>query len=232
MSVFESVTPSPLYQQVAGRIREAIVGGRFGPGDALPGERDLAEAFGVSRASVREALRQLEAQGLVAGGRTAQGRTVARTNRAALTQAVSDSMALEQVSLGDLIELRCAVEGQALRLAAEVATPDDLREAWQTVEEMHRSHHDAAAYDLLDVAFHAALVRASGNQAMHAVMQACRDAQTRYLAEALERVADLTTTLARLTAEHEAIIRAVEAGRGDHAATLTEQHIRGFYDWQ
>ena len=229
MSVFESVAPSPLYQQVAGRIREAIVDGRFGPGDALPGERELAETFGVSRASVREAMRQLEAQGLVAGGRTAQGRTVARTNRKALTQALTDSMALQQVPLTDLVELRCAVEGQAMRLAAAMPVLTALEEADAALATMRRSHDDAIAYDLADVAFHTALVRASGNQAMHAVMQACRDAQTHYLADALATVEDLGGTLSRLTEEHEAILRAVDQGRGDDAAALTEMHIRGFY---
>lgn len=232
MNVFEQVAPSPLYQQVAERIREAIVDGRFGPGDALPGERDLAEAFGVSRASVREALRQLEAQGLVAGGRTAQGRTVALTNAAALTQAFSDSIALQQVGLEDLVELRCAVEGQALRLAAgpgTAATAASLAEAGEVVAQMYRCHHDAEAYDRADVAFHAALVAASGNQAMVAVMQSCRDAQARHLADALAEVEDLPLTLGQLTAEHEAILTAVTEGRAEDAATLVAAHIRGFY---
>jgi GntR family transcriptional regulator, transcriptional repressor for pyruvate dehydrogenase complex len=55
----------PIYLQVADRIREAIIAGTLAPGDALPTERELAESFQVSRASVREALRALQAQGLV-----------------------------------------------------------------------------------------------------------------------------------------------------------------------
>ena len=68
MRIFDEVSRSPLYLQVAGSIREAIIAGDLGPGDALPTERELSESFGVSRASVREALRALQAQGLVSAG--------------------------------------------------------------------------------------------------------------------------------------------------------------------
>ena len=75
---FRGVVRTPVYMQVAAQIREAILDGRFGPGDSLPTERDLSTQFGVSRASVREALRALQAQGLI----TAEGRTTRTTARA------------------------------------------------------------------------------------------------------------------------------------------------------
>ena len=76
---FEEVDRKPLYLQVAEQIREAILRGDLAPGARLPTERELGGTFGVSRASVREALRSLQAHGLISGaGRIAPSRTVVR----------------------------------------------------------------------------------------------------------------------------------------------------------
>jgi DNA-binding FadR family transcriptional regulator len=84
-------------------------------------------------------------------------------------------------------------------------------------------------FDEADVRFHVALARASGNEAMHVVMQALRGAAARHLLEALRSLSDPRRTLRRLTREHEAILAAVAGGDGERAATLVDEHIRGFY---
>ncbi|HST38442.1 MAG TPA: winged helix-turn-helix domain-containing protein, partial [Conexibacter sp.] len=61
---FSEVVRNPAYEQVAHQLREAILDGGFAPGDELPAERELCAQFGVSRTTVREALRALQAQGL------------------------------------------------------------------------------------------------------------------------------------------------------------------------
>src|SRR2546430_12676760 len=68
---FHSVSRPSIYMDVAGQIRRAILEGTMSSGERLPPERELARQFGVSRATVREALRHLQAQGLLA----ARGRT-------------------------------------------------------------------------------------------------------------------------------------------------------------
>lgn len=72
-------------------------------------------------------------------------------------------------------------------------------------------------------------MRASGNEAMHLVMLALRDAVARYLLAALRASDDPRSIVRRLVREHEAVLAAVEAGDGDRAAKLVEAHIRGFY---
>ena len=100
---------APLREQVADYLREAIADQRFKPGERLV-ERDLCELLGVSRTTVREALRQLEAEGLVEND-PQHGPTVAR---------VTPEAALE------IYQLRAAIEGLASRLAALRATPEEL----------------------------------------------------------------------------------------------------------
>src|SRR5215510_2932303 len=105
---FQSVSRSSVTMEVAAQIRAAILEGAMASGHRLPPERELARQFGVSRASVREALRHLQAQGLLAArGRTspleaAGPEDAARRFQEALTHVVQ----LHEVSLPDLVELR------------------------------------------------------------------------------------------------------------------------------
>lgn len=74
---FEPVVRQPVYEQVAGQLREAILDGSLAPGTPLPSERELCERFAVGRTTIREALRSLQAQGLtVAAGPTVPLRVV------------------------------------------------------------------------------------------------------------------------------------------------------------
>jgi DNA-binding FadR family transcriptional regulator len=94
---------------------------------------------------------------------------------------------------------------------------------------MRAAGADVAAFDAADMRFHIALAGASGNDAMHLVMRALRDAAAGYLLAALETQRDPWRMIRRLTAEHEQIVAAIESGDGDRAAGLVESHIRGFY---
>lgn len=227
---FGEVETNPLYRQVAANIRQAILRGEVLAGDMLPTERELSETFGVSRASIREALRELEAQGLITSARTAQARKVASGERVdAVRNALANLLALQQVSLAHLVDLRCAIEGAALRLAAATPVPGCLEEAEKALGIMRTPGVGVKEYDQADIAFHTALVGASGNPGFLAVMLSTRDNMTRYLEEGLERSTQQEAVVRRLTREHDAILAAVRSGEGDQAARLSASHVRRFY---
>ena len=239
--VFKAVERNPIYLQVADQLREEILAGRLAPGEALPTERDLAEQFGVSRTSVREALRVLQAQHLVSGGdRTAPYRTtvVDELSTESLRLALVHTLRLRGVGLSDLVELRCAIEASALSRAAARAAAGDipaehLAAAREALEEMGRPGAGADRFHAADVRFHVALVAASGNEAMHAIMMAVRESIAEHLLAALAESGDgggpVDRVLARLTAEHGAILEAVETGDGPRAEALVREHIESFY---
>jgi DNA-binding FadR family transcriptional regulator len=214
---------------VAEQIRDAILAGRFGPGEPLPTERDLAESFGASRASIREALRALQAEGLIVGGGAPAPAVVAHDLDRPVRDALVNRLRLRGVALDDLVELRSLLETAALRAAAGRPGRGPLAEAHEALEAMRDPQIGIEAFDEADVRFHTALVRASGNEAMHLVMLALRDPVAEHLLEALRAQADPGRTLKRLTREHADILEAVESGDGERAATLVERHIRGFY---
>jgi GntR family transcriptional regulator, transcriptional repressor for pyruvate dehydrogenase complex len=227
---FDPLVRQPIYLQVAAQIREAIFDGRFPPGESLPAERELAQLLGTGRPSVREALRALEAEGLVIiGGAPTRAIVAGELDRPA-RDALVNLFRLRRVDLGELVDLRSVLECAAVERAARLQRPEQLAEARRALEETVIKDDDMEAFDEVDVRFHVALARASGNEAMHLVMLALRDPVTEYLRAALAVQRDVTKTFRRITAEHFAILQAVEAGDGTGAAELMDRHIRAYYD--
>ena len=226
---FDEVSRKPLYMQVAESIREAIIAGALTPGQALPTERDLSDSFGVSRASVREALRALQAQGLVSSTGSPSRTVVAEGAGAHARDAMITLLRLNGVGLDDLMGFRSLLESGALAAAAHRRDPEWLGEARQALEDMRQPGIDVEEFERADVRFHVALVRASGNQAMHLVMQVLRQTVERHLREVLEAQPDLRAALGRLIDEHAAILAAVERGHAARASALVSAHISRFY---
>lgn len=229
MQIFDRVSRNPLYLQVAESIREAIIAGTLSPGDALPTERDLSESFGVSRASVREALRALQAQGLVSFTGSPSRTVVAEGAGAHARDAMVTLLRLNGVGVDDLMEFRSQLEGGALAAAARRRDPAHLAEARAALEDMRSPGIGVEDFEEADVRFHVALVRASGNEAMHLVMQVLRETVARHLLDFLRAQPDVAATLSRLTDEHAAILTAVERGHATRASALVRAHISGFY---
>lgn len=225
---FEAVTRMPVYLQVADQLRAAILAGRFAPGEQLPTERELTQEFSVSRTTVREALRALEAQGFVAPGPGTARTVVAPGLSDALREAVANLLRLQQIPVDDLVDFRCTIETAAVERAAALRPAEPLAAARAAHSEMRTPGISAEAFERADVRFHVALAEASGNQALHLVMLAVRDAIGRYLLERMRRRADLASGLARLCDEHDAVLAAVDAGEGARAARLVRAHIEGF----
>jgi GntR family transcriptional regulator, transcriptional repressor for pyruvate dehydrogenase complex len=229
MSAFREIVRNPVYTQVAEQLREAILVGELRPGEPVPTERELAESFGVSRASVREALRALQAQGLIVSTGSPTRSVVAQTVDEPVREALVNLLRLNGVDLADLVDLRCVLETAAVREAAERRDPELLADARRALEDMNGGKVGIEEFDEADVRFHVALARASGNEAMHLVMTALRGAAARHLLDSLRARRDPEPTLRRLARQHAQILEAVEGGDADAAAALIEVHIRGFY---
>lgn len=154
------------FEEVAARIREQIANGRLSEGDKLPAERHLAESLGVSRNTVREALRSLEHAGLLelkpgSGG----GAYISNGGVQAIKVAFDDMMSLGIMSSQDLMEARIVLGREVARLACLRCTDSDMEAMRANVKQMRAA---AAAGDLklrvrYSVDFHRMLARAAGN---------------------------------------------------------------------
>ena len=129
----------PAYEQVSIQIRDAILEGRLGPGERLPVELELTRMFGVSRSTVREALRTLASQHLVTTTRGVTGGTyVAHPDPAKVTRYLETSIRLlsdvDEVTLDEITEVRRVLEVPAARTAAETATPEFVEDLRRCIE--------------------------------------------------------------------------------------------------
>jgi DNA-binding FadR family transcriptional regulator len=229
---------APLSVIVSRKLREAIVSGRMSVGSAFPSEKELTTSLGVGRSTVREALRILQAQGLLSGGdsvSTQRPRISAARTLVSAAQAMENVIRLGQVPIADLVELRLVIEGAAIEQAATVgsaragAEAGALAPARAALATMQDPGIDIPTFRDADLRFHRGLVAATGNAAFPLVMGVLREAIAAHLGEALLQVKDPKRTMARLRREHQAIFSAVEAGRGALARGLVTRHIRSFY---
>jgi DNA-binding FadR family transcriptional regulator len=230
LEAYRPLTRTPLSVQVSRRLRDAIVSGDLGVGTELPTEKELTDSFGVSRSTIREALRILQAQGLLSGGdtvSTSRPRVSAELTVPIAAEALENVLRLGRVPLADLVELRLLLEGAGLgRASADAAEMEDARRA---LEEMRRPGVDVGAFHDADVRFHISLAGAGGNRAFPLVMNVLRHALATHLLQALGSMGDPQPTLDRLAGEHAAILEAVEHGDDALAVELLRSHVHDFY---
>jgi DNA-binding FadR family transcriptional regulator len=166
MEVFSPIVAAA-YSSVMERIRRAIHLGIYVPGDRLPPERELAPTLGVSRTTLREALRLLEGAGLLESRRGAAGGTFVRE---AGEPALSGGDLLAQVrAFEDLLDFRLATECAAARLAAQRRSESDLRLMSESLEGIRRN----TSMDLFrraDSTFHLAIAEAARNPMLQAAI--------------------------------------------------------------
>lgn len=224
------------YELVLDAIEKQITSGGIGVGDRLPAERDLAAALGVSRAAVREAVRVLEARGVVRAGTGSgpdAGTVITALASDALTGLINLHVALNTVAVPDLVRARVALERESVQLACHSADEDDLSDLQALLDEMDRREVSVESFNQLDADFHIRIGAAGGNRLVLDLTDALRTVMKPHLLRALTAMADrpgqLQTTLDRLRREHHAIREAIVDRRPDEAAQLVEAHITGFY---
>jgi GntR family transcriptional regulator, transcriptional repressor for pyruvate dehydrogenase complex len=227
-SPFRPVTQRRAFEDVIVQVEEAIAAGRLQPGDRLPPERELAAQLHVSRASVREALRVLEAFGVIAPrrGRGADAGSVVTQGQSGLAGLLRIYSMLNKVPLRDLVDLRVAVESMTAREAAQRHDGERLIELAVRIERIE----DRDTFLALDTEFHVELARASGNALAPLLMEALRETIARQMRAAFDEVEDWDETRRRIASDHEAVAKAVAKGESERAAMAVEAHIRGFYE--
>jgi GntR family transcriptional repressor for pyruvate dehydrogenase complex len=218
---------------VAGRLRDLVFDGALQPGVRLPNETALAQEFGVSRPTLREALRSLAAQDLIRTAKGAGGGSyVTLPSRLGVSRFLHSSLTLmagaEDISLDELLEARELLEVPAARLAAtriDAAGLERLREQIPH-EPMRLPATEQFAYNQ---DFHSVVIEASGNTLLSIAAQPIFGVLQRNLARSR-----LGARFHRLVNdEHVAIAAAIAAGDADAAAAEMQghlRHIRPYYE--
>ena len=215
-----AIRKTRLYEEVVLQLADLIQEGRLRPGDRLPAERDLAERFQVSRASVREAMRTLELQGLVVS-RPGLGTFVADESVDGVLQSLARELLAGRGALEDIFELRLLLEPLMAFLAAQRASPEDQAFMESILKEQERLVDLGESGASADVAFHTALARSTHNQAMVRLSGTLVD----LLAPSREESLQTPQRSGQSLKSHRAILRVIEQGEAEEARRAMEQHI-------
>jgi DNA-binding FadR family transcriptional regulator len=213
------------YEQVADQLRDMIMGGELMPGQRLPNEAGLAVQFGVSRATVREALRVLSAQNLVRTAKGAGGGSfVTHPSADHISEFLSANIGLlsrsQAVDLDDFLEVRELLEVPAARLTARRHDAEDLERLRRAIpdEPLRLGTEEQFVFNR---DFHSALVVASGNTLLAIAAQPIFSVLQTHLKRS-HLGEDFHT---RINHDHRAILAALETGDEEAAAAEMERHL-------
>jgi DNA-binding FadR family transcriptional regulator len=221
------------HELVLERIERDLADGALAVGDRLPGERALAEELAVSRSSVREAIRVLEAMGVVrtaVGSGPEAGATVVADPISSIGSALRLHTATRHLPIADLVDTRILLESWALRQAADRSPRPDLTAVEGTLDAMDDPGLGPEEFLRLDATFHVAMAALAGNAVVAAMMAALRDSIHGYVVDGVPLIDDWTAVATTLRCEHRAILTAVRRGHGAKAGELVGAHIRGYFD--
>lgn len=225
--MFETRKLYKTYEQIARHIRKAISAGDLQPGDKLPTEAELAHQFGVSRPTVREALKVLEALNILESSTGPTGGTfVKQLDSSGLAEHLTESLALlldvNGLTLGELCEAREGIEIMTVRHAAERRTEDDLSVLSKIIEEDSLKDSDSI---VSDISFHRAIAEASKNRMLSLFMSAIHTT-IRTLAERYVMPEAKQTSQRQHRGIYEAILQQDKAS----AEGRMQEHLRFAYD--
>jgi len=225
------VSPShrQAHQVVLAHIEKQLLAGELHNGDQLPPERDLAVTLGVSRSAVREALRVLQAQGLVASQPgPGRGTRLSDSQGEALGRLFRLHLALASTSISDLTETRIALERATAALAAHNAKPARLRAIERRLQAMEDTF-DLDAFNELDTEFHVEIARAADNKFIGNLTAAIRQALRAPIRAASLAMDDWQELRSDLVAQHRQVFETIRSGDAERAASVMEAHIRTAY---
>lgn len=210
-------------------VERRILSGELKVGDQLPAERELASMLGVGRSAVREAVRTLQANGLVrssVGAGPAGGTTVTDMSRGALTRLMKLHVALSTVPVSDVTELRISLERLSVASCITHAGSLGLERIRQTLEAMD-GEVTPEEFNALDTEFHVAIAEAGDNSLAASLTVAIRESLALSVLKRFLALTDWDLQCAVLREEHHRIFDAVVAGDTATAQEALEQHIRG-----
>lgn len=213
----------PASSSIAGRLGSLIREGRLRPGDRIPAEREIASRLKVSRATVRDALRELELRGMVSR-RPGRGTVVEDLPRPQLHAGLLGTMHGSDRVVREIMDLRAVIEPPMAERAASRATADQRRELRDLLAQSVREHRDGvppARYIELDIAFHTCLARMTQNTMLDRLLRVTQEWMAPSRTPALESEERIRSSLSA----HRAIAEAVDLQDSTAARDEMAKHI-------
>jgi len=211
-------TPST---ELTRHLLQFLLSGDVAPGQKIPSERQLAEALGVGRSGVREAIKSLSLLGLL-DVRQGDGTYMVGSTSNLLPEVIEWGLLLGERSLLDLVEVREHLEVFIAGLAAERHTPQHVAELLDAERAMSTAGSEVGRYVAGDVQFHRTLADATGNGVLMSLSHSFRSLMQVWAARCVAETGDT----AALAAEHRPILRAVQRADAAAARKAMAKHMK------
>ncbi|MDX1756166.1 MAG: FCD domain-containing protein [Marinobacter sp.] len=220
------VSPQRLSDVIMQRLEAMILEGSFKPGQKLPPERELADLFGVSRPSLREAIQKLAAKGLLSS-RQGGGTFVSERMGSSFSDPLLGLLDSHPEFQHDLLEFRHSLEGQSAYYAALRATPADRESLTSAFGALKASHQlaDPAAEAKADAAFHLAIAEAAHNVVLLHTIRGLFNLLQQSIAGNLSQLFEKETSRRQLLQQHQALLEAILAGDAEGAQLKSHEHL-------
>lgn len=225
MNTFAPIKRPSITKEVSNQIAQYIFENDLLAGSRLPTERELVTQFGVSRSSVREALRLLEQAGLVEIKAGPQGGTyVAGIDHGRAANAFSVTLWMDRATMAELLQAREVLESNLARLAADNAREEDLHNMLNAIEETERNIDAPEIYSANNLAFHTAIAEAAGNRVLLAMMRSA----LHLIDKSINKIAIDRELIISAVAGHRKIYEAIARRDGQAAESALLEHVQRF----
>jgi GntR family transcriptional repressor for pyruvate dehydrogenase complex len=221
LAEFQAVRRSRQYEQVAKQIQRLVIRGVLKPGDRLPAERELATKFGVSRSSIRDAIRTLEVIGILEP-RQGKGTVVREVSTDSLVVPLTRVLLRKRELVAELLDVRRMIEPALAARAAANASPEEIARMegiLQRQQEKMRRGEDTIEEDS---EFHYVVALAAGNNVVLKVLDVLMD----LLRESRARSLQVLGRRERSYAGHRQILRAIKRRDRTAAAAAARRHLK------
>ncbi|HZD71149.1 MAG TPA: FCD domain-containing protein [Actinomycetes bacterium] len=221
--IFAPVEGGRISLQIVQQIQDAIRSGRLKSGDRLPPERDLAERFGVSRVTMRDALRNLEVLGLIqirVGA--AGGAFVTSPGAEVVAEGLTNLMLLSSLKPAEIAEARLVLELGSAALAAVRATDEDIDALRTMVREAQASLADGTYERSMSLRFHLQVAQIARNKAIRLFTESFRGPLSMHSIRTRE---SRESSFALTVQEHEGIAKAIEERDAREAQRRMAEHL-------
>jgi len=218
--LIEPIKKTRVAEEIADRIRLLILEGTFPPGEPLPGERVLADRFGVSRGSIRDAFRTLETIGLLVS-RHGQGTFPQELDVERLVAPLTSVLSYRRDMRDELMDVRRMFEPAVARVAATRVSEADLAELEQVLGAQRKKLKSGQSTIAEDTAFHQILARATSNRIIVSIMSTLND----LLVETRKLTLKQKGHPLKSIRGHEAVVAALRRRDGEAAAKAMRTHI-------
>jgi len=219
---FREITPVRLYESAIEQIMNSIKNNKLKPGDKLPPERELAEKLSISRGSLREAFRVLESRGLIKS-KPGGGRYIRDIRKNGHNNTENIILSLEKSSILELLEAREMLEIKIAKIAAQRATPEDIKSIEKALNKMNKKEElkDDKKTES-DTEFHLAIASASHNFVFVNIIKLHLD----LLRDTREKTQQIPGRREERWREHQAILQAIKEHDTKKAGETMLKHLR------